>query len=124
MFGLVVILALGIWAAVDARRMEARFGIGVVEFGPTGLFFLCVLLRVVGFPLCLVERSGRVARWCSEPVVVELRVRSDDGTGAVGFLDADEFMKLLELRDLGALTDDGSHAHRARILALRDGATR
>lgn len=60
-----VILVVTIWVAVDASRLGAKRGAlggGMLDMGPVGWFFACLLLWIITFPCYLVARPKLVRR--------------------------------------------------------------
>lgn len=61
----VIVIVSAIWAAVDASRLGARRGAiggGILDMGPAGWFFACLLVWIVSFPCYLATRPKLVRR--------------------------------------------------------------
>jgi hypothetical protein len=77
-FGLLVLLATAIWAAVDSSRLELHKYSGGIDH-PILVFLAVACLWIIFFPLYLVTRSRRIAG--------ELKLKKkyrDEGATALG----------------------------------------
>ena len=59
MIGIVIVLGTSIWVLVDAKTIGVKKGQlqGILDMGPWGWFFSCLLIWIVGFPLYLAKRG-------------------------------------------------------------------
>jgi len=57
---LLVVVGTSIWVFFDARAIGVKKGQvkGLADMGPTGWFFVTLLLWIIGFPLYLANRSA------------------------------------------------------------------
>lgn len=56
---LLIVIGTSIWVLVDAKTIGVKKGQlkGIVDMGPWGWFFVCLLLWIVGFPVYLAKRG-------------------------------------------------------------------
>lgn len=119
MFGLLLIIVIGtsIWVYTDAKSIGVKKGQlkGVCDMGPTGWFFACLGIWIIGFPMYLANRSelkrinGKGSLPVASPVSSSPQESPDFET---------QLMKLARLKDSGVISEEEFNAKKKAILSL------
>lgn len=109
---IVGVVLTSLWVLVDSIQIGARRGLlggGMLDIGPAGWFFCCLVLWVIGFPAYLITRSK-----IKEAGSREKAGQSQPASTSV----TEELQQMAVLKNQGVLTEDEFAAKKRQLLGL------